>query len=639
MSILSLENLHFAVGHHALLDGVFLTLNAGDKVGVVGRNGSGKSSMLKIIAGKMPPDDGKISIQNGLKTVFVPQEMPFDDNATVFDVVASGLGEIQDDLRLYHHISQQLAQKPNDDNLLKQFQQLTDKIDLKDGWAADALARKVLSEFRLPENELIKALSGGQKKRVALAWAFVQEPDILLLDEPTNHLDIDSIFELEQVLNNFSGSLIVITHDRAFLDSVVSKIAELDRGSLKIYDGNFSYYSKHKEEELAVEAERNRLFDKFHAQEEAWIRRGIEARRTRNQGRVKRLENLRRERQQRRERQGNMVLRLDKGDAGGKIVAELESVSFSYENQNIINNFSAVFQRGDKIGLIGKNGVGKTTFLRLVLGELSPQIGRVRLGLRNKVAYFDQMRQALDENETVFRTIGQGNDFVEISGKKRHIASYLGDFLFEPQRLQSPVSSLSGGERNRLLLAKLFTQPANILVLDEPTNDLDIDSVEVLENCLQEYDGTVFLVSHDRRFLDNVMTSSVVFLGNGELKEYIGGFEDYQAARTRELANQKTFRQPENTVSNDTRKKRTATKLSFKEQKELDALPDEIDKLEQQLAALQTQLSDGSVFKEDYQKAIDLQEEIKKIEQILEEKIDRWTELENKAEALRNSEQ
>ncbi|MBR5940395.1 MAG: ATP-binding cassette domain-containing protein, partial [Neisseriaceae bacterium] len=556
------------------------------KVGVVGRNGSGKSSLLKIIAGKMPPDDGKISIQNGLKTVFVPQEMPFDDNATVFDVVASGLGEIQGDLQSYHHISQQLAENPHNEKLLKQFQQVTDKIDLKDGWAADALARKVLSAFRLSENALIKELSGGQKKRVALAWAFVQEPDILLLDEPTNHLDIDSIFELEQVLNNFSGSLIVITHDRAFLDSVVSKIAELDRGSLKIYDGNFSYYSKHKEEELAAEAERNRLFDKFHAQEEAWIRRGIEARRTRNQGRVKRLENLRRERLQRRERQGNMVLRLDKGDAGGKIVAELESVSFSYENQIIINNFSAVFQRGDKIGLIGKNGVGKTTFLRLVLGELSPQIGRVRLGLRNKVAYFDQMRQALDENETVFRTIGQGNDFVEISGKKRHIASYLGDFLFEPQRLQSPVSSLSGGERNRLLLAKLFTQPANILVLDEPTNDLDIDSVEVLENCLQEYDGTVFLVSHDRRFLDNVMTSSVVFLGNGELKEYIGGFEDYQAARTRELANQKSFRQPENTVSNDTRKKRTATKLSFKEQKELDALPDEIDKLEQQLAAL-----------------------------------------------------
>ncbi|MBR2252239.1 MAG: ATP-binding cassette domain-containing protein, partial [Neisseriaceae bacterium] len=462
------------------------------------------------------------------------------------------------------------------------------------------------------------------------------EPDILLLDEPTNHLDIDAIFELEQMLNNFSGSLIVITHDRQFLDSVTTKIAELDRGSLKVYDGNFSYYSKRKEEELAAEETHNRLFDKFHAQEEAWIRRGIEARRTRNQGRVKRLENLRRERLQRRERQGNMVLRLDKGDAGGKIVAELESVSFSYENQTIINNFSAVFQRGDKVGLIGKNGVGKTTFLRLVLGELSPKIGRVRLGLRNQVAYFDQMRSTLDENETVFRTIGQGNDFVEISGKKRHITSYLGDFLFEPQRLQSPVSSLSGGERNRLLLAKLFTQAANILVLDEPTNDLDIDTIEVLENFLQEYDGTVFLVSHDRRFLDSVITSSVVFLGDGNMKEYIGGFEDYQAARKRELATQNDFRQPEKVaVANDTRPKRKTDKLSFNEQRELDALPDEIDKLEQQVTDLQQQLADGSLFKTDYQKALQMQEEIAQIEQILEEKINRWTELESKAEALK----
>lgn len=636
MSILSLDNLHFAVGHHALLDGVFLNMDAGDKIGIVGRNGAGKSSLLKIIAGKMPADDGKISIQNGLKTVFVPQEMPFDEHASVFDIVSSGLGEIQGDLQAYHHLSQALAHNPHDEQLLKQFQQVTDKIDLQDGWAADAIVAKVLTAFRLPENGRVQALSGGQKKRLALAWAFVQEPDILLLDEPTNHLDIDAIGELEQMLHNFSGSLLVITHDRQFLDSVVCRITELDRGRLKIYDGNFSYYSKRKEEELAAEETHNRLFDKFHAQEEAWIRRGIEARRTRNQGRVKRLEELRKERAARRERQGNIVLKLDKKDAGGKIVAELESVSFSYENQTIINNFSAVFQRGDKVGLIGKNGVGKTTFLRLVLGELSPQVGRVRLGLRNQVAYFDQMRSTLDDNETVFRTIGQGNDFVEISGKKRHVASYLGDFLFEPQRLQSPVSSLSGGERNRLLLAKLFTQAANILVLDEPTNDLDIDTIEVLENFLQEYDGTVFLVSHDRRFLDSVITSSVVFLGDGNLKEYIGGFEDYQAARKRELATQNDFRQPEKVaVANDTRPKRKTDKLSFNEQRELDALPDEIDKLEQQVADLQQQLADGNLFKTDYQKALQMQEEIAQIEQILEEKINRWTELESKAEALK----
>ena len=629
MNILSVENASFAVGHVALLDKTSFQLDSGEKIGLIGRNGAGKSSFLKILAGVQKLDDGQIIVQNNLKIVYVPQESFFDKEATVFDTVAEGLGEIRDLLRRYHRVSHDL-EHGSDDVLLKELNELQLEIEAKDGWKLDAAVKQTLGELGLPENEKIGNLSGGQKKRVALAQAWVQKPDVLLLDEPTNHLDIDAIIWLENLLKAFEGSLVVITHDRRFLDNIATRIVELDRGILRSYPGSFSKYSEKKAQELAVEAEHNRLFDKFHAQEEAWIRKGIEARRTRNEGRVRRLEELRRQRAERRNVQGQVNFKLDSGEKSGKIIAELEHASFAYGDKVIMDKFSAILQRGDKIGLIGPNGIGKTTFLKLILGELQPTYGRIRIGSKQEVAYFDQFRSALNENDTVFYTLGQGNDYVEVGGKKKHVMSYLEDFLFHPARAQSPVSSLSGGERNRLLLAKLFTRPANILVLDEPTNDLDIDTQELLEDLLRDYQGTVFLVSHDRMFLDNVITQSIVFEGQGRLKEYIGGYQDYIDAKSREEKIQTTSA-PKTTAEPEKAKPKAnrTIKLSYKEQRELDTLPDEIAALETEQAAINVQLSDPEIFK-DYEKAGTLQNRAEEIETLLLEKLERWELLEAK---------
>ncbi|HGO8366924.1 TPA: ATP-binding cassette domain-containing protein [Neisseria meningitidis] len=630
MNILSVENASFAIGHVALLDKTSFQLDSGEKVGLIGRNGAGKSSFLKILAGLQKLDDGQIIVQNNLKIVYVPQESFFDKDATVFDTVAEGLGEIRDLLRRYHHVSHDLEHN-SDDVLLKELNELQLEIEAKDGWKLDAAVKQTLGELGLPENEKIGNLSGGQKKRVALAQAWVQKPDVLLLDEPTNHLDIDAIIWLENLLKAFEGSLVVITHDRRFLDNIATRIVELDRGILRSYPGSFSKYSEKKAQELVVEAEHNRLFDKFHAQEEAWIRKGIEARRTRNEGRVRRLEELRRQRAERRNGQGQVNFKLDSGEKSGKIIAELEHASFAYGDKVIMDKFSAILQRGDKIGLIGPNGIGKTTFLKLILGELQPTYGRIRIGSKQEVAYFDQFRSALNENDTVFYTLGQGNDYVEVGGKKKHVMSYLEDFLFHPARAQSPVSSLSGGERNRLLLAKLFTRPANILILDEPTNDLDIDTQELLEDLLRDYQGTVFLVSHDRMFLDNVITQSIIFEGNGRLKEYIGGYQDYIDAKSREAKIQ-TESAPKTADAEPVKEKPKANrtvKLSYKEQRELDALPDEIAALEAEQAEINAQLSDPEIFK-DYEKAGALQSRAEEIEMLLLEKLERWELLETK---------
>ena len=629
MNILSVENASFAVGHVALLDKTSFQLDSGEKIGLIGRNGAGKSSFLKILAGVQKLDDGQIIVQNNLKIVYVPQESFFDKEATVFDTVAEGLGEIRDLLRRYHRVSHDL-EHGSDDVLLKELNELQLEIEAKDGWKLDAAVKQTLGELGLPENEKIGNLSGGQKKRVALAQAWVQKPDVLLLDEPTNHLDIDAIIWLENLLKAFEGSLVVITHDRRFLDNIATRIVELDRGILRSYPGSFSKYSEKKAQELAVEAEHNRLFDKFHAQEEAWIRKGIEARRTRNEGRVRRLEELRRQRAERRNVQGQVNFKLDSGEKSGKIIAELEHASFAYGDKVIMDKFSAILQRGDKIGLIGPNGIGKTTFLKLILGELQPTYGRIRIGSKQEVAYFDQFRSALNENDTVFYTLGQGNDYVEVGGKKKHVMSYLEDFLFHPARAQSPVSSLSGGERNRLLLAKLFTRPANILVLDEPTNDLDIDTQELLEDLLRDYQGTVFLVSHDRMFLDNVITQSIVFEGQGRLKEYIGGYQDYIDAKSREEKIQTTSAPKTTAEPGKAKPKANRTiKLSYKEQRELDTLPDEIAALETEQAAINVQLSDPEIFK-DYEKAGTLQNRAEEIETLLLEKLERWELLEAK---------
>ncbi|PIT42886.1 ATP-binding cassette domain-containing protein [Snodgrassella alvi] len=630
MSILSLDNACFAVGHHPLLDHASLQMDAGEKIGFIGRNGAGKSTLLKILAGVQKLDDGILTIQNDQKIVYVPQESFFDPQATIFDTIAQGLGELQNLLHEYHELSQNIS----DEKSLNRLTELQNELENRNGWQFDALIAQTLSELNLPENEIIANLSGGQKKRVALAQAWVQKPDILLLDEPTNHLDIEAIEWMENLLSNFAGSLIVVTHDRRFLDKVATRIVELDRGHLRSYPGSFSAYSEKKAQELAVEAEHNRLFDKFHAQEEAWIRKGIEARRTRNQGRVKRLEQLRRERAARREVQGQVSFNLNRGEASGKIIAELEHAGFAYGNHIIMRDFSAVIQRGDKIGLIGPNGVGKTTFLKLILGELQPTSGKIRLGSRQEVAYFDQFRSALNENDTVFDTIGQGNDYVEIGGQRKHVIGYLEEFLFSPARVRSEVKSLSGGERNRLLLAKLFTRAANILVLDEPTNDLDIDTQELLEELLRDYTGTVFLVSHDRTFLDNVVTQSIVFSGNGQLKEYIGGYQDYINAQKREQSLQAplniTNKANNNNADKTRPKNRRSEKLSFNEQRELDSLPDTIAALEEEQTELNNKLSDPEIFKNDYKQAAQWQARVAEIEELLLENLERWETLEAK---------
>lgn len=642
MNILSVDNACFAVGHVALLDQAQFHLEQGERIGLIGRNGAGKSSFLKILADVYHLDDGHLILQSDLKVVYVPQESFFDSQTSVFDVVAEGLGELKTYLHDYHQVSEALAHDGDNADLLKQLNRLQLEIESRNGWQFDSLIVQTLAQLGVPENEIIGNLSGGQKKRVALAQAWVQKPDLLLLDEPTNHLDIEAIEWLETLLQGFQGSLVVITHDRRFLNAIATRIVELDRGTMRSYPGTFEQYNDIKAQELAAEAEQNRLFDKFHAQEEVWIRKGVEARRTRNEGRVKRLEQLRRDRTARRDVQGQVNFKLNSGEKSGKIIAELEHAAFSFPERDIMKSFSAVLQRGDKIGLIGPNGIGKTTLLKLILGELQPTSGKIKIGSKQQVAYFDQFRSALNEEDTVFYTLGQGNDYVTLGSKTKHVMSYLEDFLFHPARAQSPVKSLSGGERNRLLLAKLFTQPANILVLDEPTNDLDIETQELLEGLLQDYDGTVFLVSHDRMFLDNVITQSIVFEGDGVLKEYIGGYQDYQDAKAREWAivqSQNTLKTAETdskkTVARD--KSARTVKLSYKEQRQLDALPQTIANLEQEQSHLNALLLEPDVFKDRYQEAVTAQERIAQIEEDLLEQLDLWEYLENKQNGLLSS--
>ncbi len=632
MAIITVENACLAFGHTALLDQVGLTLNSNEVVGLIGRNGAGKSSFLKALAGTIKLDDGLISIEKGLKIAYVAQEPVFDEQHSIFEAVAEGLGELQELLRDYHSLSRQIALTEPTEEQLNRLSLLQTGLEAQDGWQFDALIHSTLSHLDLLEDNKIADLSGGQKKRVALARALVAKPDVLLLDEPTNHLDIHAIIWLESLVKNYAGTVVLITHDRTFLDHVATRIIELDRGILRSYPGSFATYQEKKEQELAVEAEQNRIFDKFHAQEEVWIRKGIEARRTRNMGRVKRLKELRGERASRREVQGQVSLNLNTGEKSGKLIAELEHVGFGYDDRQLIQNFSCRILRGDKIGLIGANGVGKTTLLKIILGDLSATTGKVALGTKQEIAYFDQFRSQLNEEETIFYTLGQGNDFVEVGGKRRHVMSYLEDFLFNPARANSPVSSLSGGERNRLLLAKLFTRPANVLVLDEPTNDLDIDTLELLEDCLRDYSGTVFLVSHDRAFLDNVVTQSIVFEAEGVLKEYIGGYQDYLDAKSREqaLLAEKKPEKNENTVKISREKSNKSAKLSFNEQRELQNLPEKIDALEMEQEDLNNKLLDPDIFKNNHQQAILWQQRTEEIERLLLINLERWEILESK---------
>jgi ABC transport system ATP-binding/permease protein len=528
MPYITLENASLAFGHHALLDKAAFQLDAGERVGLIGRNGAGKSSMLKALAGEIKLDDGKVWTAQSARTVYVPQEPELNPSHTIYEAVAEGLGAVQKTLVAYHDVTHKMGEPDADyDALMKEMETLQHDLDAQNAWEMQSKIETVLTRLSLDADVLISTLSGGWRKRVALGRALVAEPEVLLLDEPTNHLDLEAILWLEELLLSFKGAVLFITHDRRFLNRLATRITELDRGKLTDFVGTYQNYLVKKEELLAIEATHAAKFDKVLAQEEAWIRQGIKARRTRNEGRVRQLERLRLERAARRDRQGNVKLNIDAGERSGKLVAELENVKKSYGDRTLINDFSTRILRGDRIGLLGPNGIGKSTLLKLILGEIEPDSGTIERGTNLNIAYFDQMREQLDEEATLADTISPGSDFVEIGTERKHVISYLEDFLFPPQRSRSPVKSLSGGERNRLLLARLFARPTNVLVLDEPTNDLDIDTLELLESLLQAYQGTLFLVSHDREFLENTVTQVIAFEGNGVLDEFGGGYDDW----------------------------------------------------------------------------------------------------------------
>ena len=616
-----------AFGHVPLLDHCDFALEAQERVGLIGRNGTGKSSLLKILAGLEKPDDGQLQRQGGVSVAYVAQEAALDPGHTVFEAVAEGLADVRRLLAQY--------QQPEGE---VDLDQLHGQIDNLDGWTWEQRVGETLERLRLDPKARVEDLSGGTAKRVALAQALVRQPDVLLLDEPTNHLDLEAIGWLEDLLLAFKGSVVVISHDRAFLDAVVTRMVELDRGRLLSFAGNFSRYQVLKEEQLAQEAVVQAKADKLLAQEEVWIRKGVEARRTRAQARIERLQQLRAQRAARRDAVGKVRLEVDSGGASGKLVAELDRVSKWFgdgpQRKTVVRDLSATILRGDKVGLIGPNGAGKTTLLKLILGECAPDEGTVRRGTQLQVAYFDQLREQLDLDATLEDFISPGSEWIEINGRRTHVKSYLGDFLFSPARAHSPIRSLSGGERNRLLLARLLARPANVLVLDEPTNDLDIETLEMLEDLLADYPGTVFLVSHDRRFLDNVVTSTLVFEGNGLWREYEGGVLDWQtqAARAREWQAQAAAKaggpsastKPIAAASSPVAVASPRRKLSYKEQRELEALPQRIEALEAEQKAIDSSLADGSLYASDPARAAALATRHAEIESELMDALERW---------------
>ncbi len=633
MPHITLDNASLAFGHHALLDKASFQLDPGERVGLIGRNGAGKSSLLKVIAGETNLDDGNVWRATSVRIVYVPQEPVLDPKHTVFEAVAEGLGAMQQILVDYHEVTHSMGAADADiDALMEKMQKLQHELDAKDGWGMQAKVETVLSKLSLNPDTPVASLSGGWRKRVALGRALVADPEVLLLDEPTNHLDLEAIQWLEELLLNFNGGVLFITHDRRFLNRLATRIVELDRGKLTDFIGNYENYLIKKEELLAVEATHAAKFDKVLAQEEAWIRQGVKARRTRNEGRVRQLEKLRLERAARRERQGNVKLSLDSGERSGKLVAELDNVIKAYGDRTLINGFTTRIMRGDRIGLLGPNGIGKTTLLKLILGEEEADSGIIQRGTNMNVAYFDQMREQLDEEATLADTISSGSDFVEIGNERKHVISYLEDFLFPPQRSRSPVKSLSGGERNRLLLARLFARPSNVLVLDEPTNDLDIDTLELLESLLQDFPGTLFLVSHDRAFLENTVTQVIAFEGNGQLTEFGGGYDDwlrFTEQRASALISAPKTKAPEQKPATASAKPAKA-KLSYKEQLELAELPEKIEKIETEIAAINMKLADPEIYKTDLDKATTLQIELTELDEALLNIIARWEELESK---------
>ena len=636
MTLLKFADVSLAYGTTPLLDRVSWQIARGERVCVIGRNGTGKSSMLSLVKGVRQPDDGEIWRAPGLKIGELPQELPRADERTVFDVVAEGLAGVGELLAEYHHLSMNIQNEAD----LEKLTHVQQALEAKDGWRLQQLVDSTLSRLQLPADRTLAELSGGWRRRVLLAQALVSEPDLLLLDEPTNHLDIGAIAWLEDALAGFNGAVLFITHDRAFLQNLATRILELDRGHLIDWNGDYASFLVHKEQQLAAEETANALFDKKLAQEEVWIRQGIKARRTRNEGRVRALKAMRAERSERRERQGKASFQLESADKSGKQVIVAEHVSFAHPGgEPLIRDFSMVLQRGDRIGLLGANGSGKTTLLKLLLGELQPSSGSIHIGTKLEVAYFDQLRHQLDLEKTVIDNLAEGREFISIDGQNRHVLSYLGDFLFSPQRARTPVKALSGGERARLLLARLFSKPANLLVLDEPTNDLDVETLELLEEVLLGFAGTVLMVSHDRAFLDNVVTSTLVFQGDGQVREYVGGYQDWlrqggspkllgiaERAESRADKPQATEASPPATAPQV--EPAAKKKLSYTLQRELDALPGKIDEVEQAIAAVQAEISAPAFYQQPSEVTGATLARLESLQQELDTLVERWAELE-----------
>lgn len=633
MPLLRLDNLSLNYGTQVLLDQVNFTLQKGNKIGLLGRNGEGKTTLLKVIAGVTLPDSGERWLRPGVKIAWLDQSLPAADNQEVYDVVASGLAEVGELLSRYHHAVQDLEHTN-----MRELEQVQQQLEAKDGWRLQQRVDTVLTQLQLSGDVPMKALSGGWRRRVALARALVSDPDILLLDEPTNHLDIPAIEWLEKQLQEYRGAIICITHDRAFLQQIANQIIELDRGKLYPWEGDYHSFLRYREQELAAEERANALFDKKLAQEEQWIRQGIKARRTRNEGRVRALKAMRTEHSQRRSQMGKANFNMEEAERSGKVVAELNHLSHSFAGKPIIKNYTGLIVRGDRIGIVGANGAGKSTLIKIILGELTPDQGTVTLGSKLEVAYFDQLRAHLLPEKNLIDNICEGRDFIEIDGKRRHAISYLGDFLFTPDRVRMPVKALSGGEQNRAILAKLFSKPANLLVLDEPTNDLDIETLELLEEILLDFKGTVLLVSHDREFMDKVVTSIMVLEGDGLINDYVGDYSHWaqkggklkSEGATRPLT-QATEQKPEeiSTPEKQTAPLPTKKKLSYKDQRELDNLPALIEKLESEQIALEQKISLPDFYQGERQTIDNTLAALSDTQRRLEQAYQRWDELEH----------
>jgi len=625
MALVTLRRIQLGFGGPPLLENLSFSIADGERVCLLGRNGAGKSTLMKLIAGDLQPDDGEMAVRQGAKIARLTQEVPDDMSGPVFDVVASGLGELGELVRSYHHLVVRLESE-YDEALLRRLSQVQHQLEAADGWQTEQLVESVLTRLQLDAESEFSALSGGLKRRVLLARALVREPDLLLLDEPTNHLDIESIDWLEQFLLGYAGALLFVTHDRAFLQRLATRIIELDRGSASDWPGDYANFLRRKDEVLNAEEKANERFDKRLAEEETWIRQGIKARRTRNEGRVRALKDMRDERSRRREQQGQVQMSMQKTEKSGKLVAEVEEISYAWDENPVVRDLSVSIMRGDRIGVIGPNGIGKSTLLNLLLGRLKPDNGSVRFGTKLEVAYFDQMRAALDESKSVQDNLADGSDTVLVNGQPKHVISYLQDFLFTPDRARQPVRALSGGERNRLLLARLFTKPANVLVMDEPTNDLDLETLELLEELLLEYKGTLLLVSHDRAFLNSVVTSTLVFEGDGRVAEYVGGYDDW--LRQRPVQGQLAAVKKNHQKLPPAKPKAKPRKLGYKDQRELDLLPGIIESLEQKVASLQSEMTAPGFYQQDQAAISTINQSMASMESELADCYRRWEELE-----------